>query len=111
MESNYSFDITNVAALDVFDAEEYIKNTLHNSDASIMLSNEIKDKIETVCKLPMLNHDCKYYGIEEEYYKYIKINNYNLFYYLNKSIKHVTFIRFLYSASNINASTIIDGND
>ena len=111
MESNYSFDITNIAALDVFDVEEYIKNTLQNNDASISLSNEIKEKIKEVCNFPMLNHNCKYYGIDDECYRYIKVKNYNFFYYVNKNDKRITFIRFLYSTSNIEASTIIAGNN
>ncbi len=110
MENNYSFDITYVAAQDIFDVEEYINNTLSNTDASIALAKEIKSKIEKVCKLPMANHDCRYYGIEDECYRYVKIKRYNFFYYVDKSDKKVTFIRFLYSSRDIKSNAIYKGN-
>lgn len=107
MESNYKFVITKIAADDIFEAEEYIKNVLLNNDSAVSLSEEIKEKIRKVCKLPMLNNDCKYYGIDDENYRYIKVKNYNFFYRVDKINKKISFFRFLYSGKNINADTLI----
>lgn len=91
MESNYSYDVTEIASKDIFDVEEYIKISLKNEEASISLANEIKEKFEKASKFPMLNHDCKYYGIDDDHYRYVKVNNYNLYCYVNVNIKKITF--------------------
>ena len=101
MESNYSYNVSLLAREDIFNAEDYILNILHNKDASINLANKIEDAINKICKNPFFYNDCKYYGIYDESNRYIKVNNYNLFYYADKDKNNITILRFLYSKMNI----------
>ena len=107
MENNYSFNVSFLAKEDIFNAENYILNTLHNKDASINLANKIEEAINNICKNPFFYNDCKYYGIYDDANRYIKVNNYNLFYYADKEKKKITILRFLYSKMNIKKENLI----
>ena len=107
MENNYSLNVSFLAKEDIFNAENYILNVLQNEDASINLANKIEEAINNICKNPFFYNDCKYYGIYDDSNRYIKVNNYNLFYYADKVKKNITILRFLYSKMNIKEEDIV----
>lgn len=106
MASKYSYNFTLTASYEMIEAEKYIAEILCNVDASKDLAINIKKAVEAVCKNPMLNNDCDYYGVEDRRNRYIKVKNYNLFYYVDEEKNEITFLRFLYNKMNVKNNDI-----
>lgn len=106
MGKKYKYKFTLSATYDMISAENYILNSLRNEKASIDLASNIKKTVDLVCERPMLNNDCEYYGIKNQNNRYIKVKNYNLFYYVDEIKKEVVFLRFLYNRMNIKKKDI-----
>lgn len=107
MKSSFTYKFTITASYEMVAAEEYIGKNLSNEDASNKLANDIRNAIIKVCKTPKINHNCRYYGIDDDNVRYIKVSNYNLFYYVDDEKKEIVFLRFLYSRMNISKSDIL----
>lgn len=99
MAFKYKFLISEMAKNDIDTTIDYIANHLKNKQAATKLYDVINEKINILCTDPMLSKDCKYYGIEDETVRRIKIKNYILFFKIEK--KQVIIIRFLYSKMDI----------
>ena len=106
MTSKYKFLVSVSAKKDIDNTIDYIVNKLKNGQAATKLYNAINDKIDKICEDPMLSKDCRYYGIEDETVRRVKIKNYILFYKIET--KQIIIIRFLYSKMDI--TTILNNH-
>lgn len=99
MDSKYKLSISDTARMDIDNTMDYITNNLKNSQAATKLYNAINDKLDAVCDDPMISKDCRYYGVEDETVRRVKVRNYILFFKIET--KQIIVIRFLYSKMNI----------
>lgn len=99
MTSKYKFLVSVSAKKDIDNTIDYIVSKLKNRQTATKLYNAINDKIDKICEDLMLSKDCRYYGIEDETVRRVKIKNYILFYKIET--KQIIIIRFLYSKMDI----------
>lgn len=106
MDSNYTYKLTDTALDDIDNAINYIANILHAEESAKSLYYQIEEKIDIICKTPTIQHNCKYYNIDDENFRYIHIKNYALFFHINKTKKQIEILRFLYAKMNITKEDI-----
>ena len=99
MDSKYKLSISDTAKIDIDNTMDYITNNLKNTLAATKLYNAINDKLDAVCDDPMISKDCRYYGIEDETIRRVKVKNYILFFQIES--KQIVIVRFLYSKMDI----------
>jgi addiction module RelE/StbE family toxin len=92
---SYSVNITDFAEEDILTAVKYIFNTLNNPSAA----NDLLDKIERQEKI-LENTPDIFPSVQDEYLsgkglKFVKVNNYLIFYNIDEDKEIVNVIRFL----------------
>jgi plasmid stabilization system protein ParE len=92
----YTLNITDLAEEDILAAVSYIFNTLKNPSAA----NDLLDKIERQEKI-LENTPDIFPSVQDEYLsgkglKFVKINNYLIFFKIDEDKEIVNVIRFLY---------------
>jgi plasmid stabilization system protein ParE len=93
---NYSLNITDIAEEDILSTIKYIADILKNPVAANNLLNEIEKYEEILENTPDI-----YPFVSDEYLakkglKFVKINNFLMFYTVEDEDKCVNIIRFLY---------------
>lgn len=90
----YSIKYSNLYMDDFAEALIYIKDVLKNEDASNNLKNKTNEEIQKMKKFPHIGTRLYKENIETKY-RYIRVDNYYVFYYVNDNIIYVD--RFIYA--------------
>ena len=93
----YTINYSNLYIDDFAEALVYIKNVLKNEDAANNLKNKSYEEIQKIKKFPHTGTTLFKNNIETKY-RYIRVNNYYIFYYINKN--NVYIDRFIYAKRN-----------
>ena len=97
---SYKINFTAPAHQDIKNAVQYIAFTINNITAAISLNTLAYAKINTLPdfpeKYPLVNDiSLAHYQI-----RYIPVDNYLIFYRINKTKEEIQILRFLYAKSN-----------
>ena len=97
---SYKINFTAPARQDIKNAVQYIAFTINNITAAIALNTLAYAKINTLSdfpeKYPLVNDiSLAHYQI-----RYIPVDNYLIFYRINKTKEEIQILRFLYAKSN-----------
>lgn len=90
----YKINYSNLFIDDFAEALVYIKEVLKNVEASNNLKVSTNDKLQELKKYPHTGTRLCKDGIETKY-RYIRVNNYYVFYYINNCIIFID--RFIYA--------------
>lgn len=90
----YDINYSNLYMDDFAEALIYIKDVLKNEDASNNLKNKANEEIQKLKKFPHTGTRLYKENIETKY-RYIRVDNYYVFYYVKDNIIYVD--RFIYA--------------
>ncbi len=90
----YSINYSNLYMDDFAEALIYIKDVLKNEDASNNLKNKTNEEIQKLKSFPHTGTRLYKDNIETKY-RYIRVDNYYVFYYINDN--NVYIDRFIYA--------------
>ena len=90
----YSINYSNLYMDDFAEALIYIKDVLKNKDASNNLKNKTNEEIQKLKSFPHTGTRLYKDNIETKY-RYIRVDNYYVFYYINDN--NVYIDRFIYA--------------
>lgn len=90
----YSINYSNLYIDDFAEALVYIKDVLKNEDASNNLKNKTNEEIQKLKSFPHTGTRLYKESIETKY-RYIRVDNYYVFYYINDNNVYVD--RFIYA--------------
>lgn len=90
----YSINYSNLYMDDFAEALIYIKDVLKNEDASNNLKNKTNEEIQKLKSFPHTGTRLYKDNIETKY-RYIRVDNYYVFYYINDNNVYVD--RFIYA--------------
>ena len=90
----YFINYSNLYMDDFAEALIYIKDVLKNEDASNNLKNKANEEIQKLKKFPHIGTRLYRENVETKY-RYIRVDNYYVFYYVKDNIIYVD--RFIYA--------------
>lgn len=97
-DSNYSLKFTPIAKEDLNQIYEYILNTLLSEIAANKLMKNIETSIMRLTEFPL---SCSYVldePLKAKGYRKLIVDNYVIFYLVNKDKKQIVIMRILYGA-------------
>ena len=97
---SYQFYITSTAEHDIMRAADCIEFTLKNPDAVDNLLDAATERIDSLADLPQKFHPAEDPILASWGIRFVKINNYLVFYTIDKEKQTVIIVRFLYQKSN-----------
>lgn len=97
---SYKIKFTAPANQDILNAIQYIAFSLNNHTAAVSLNILVQAKINTLPdfpeKYPLVND----ISLAHQQIHYIPVDNYLVFYRINKAKEEIQILRFLYAKSN-----------
>lgn len=97
---SYTINFTAPARQDIKNAVQYIAFTLNNITAAISLNTLAYAKINTLPDFPEKYPLVSDISLAHYQIRYIPVDNYLMFYRINKTKEEIQLLRFLYAKSN-----------
>ena len=97
---SYQFYITSTAEHDIMRAADYIEFALKNPNAANNLLDAVTEQIGSLADLPQKFHPAEDPILASWGIRFVKINNYLVFYTIDEEKQTVIIVRFLYQKSN-----------
>jgi len=92
----YKIQYTLSATKDIYEIFNYISNTLKNKTAALELMKKLKTEEENIILFPYGNPKYRLKKLDFKYRRAI-VNNYSIFYTIDKKKKLITVSRILYN--------------
>lgn len=99
MGLTYNIHYSPIAVSDLNEIADYITNTLFSPQAAKKLLVKIKSSVENLATFPLIGKELTPYKDEELPYRWVKVDNYMVFYNVDKQENTVYIMRVLYGAS------------
>ena len=99
MQNKFTIEYTYLANADLIKIKNYITKNLYSPKASDSLLKEIQKTIENLEDFPLSGTPLTDSQLASPY-RWLKVENYMIFYTVNETAKTVTIMRILYGASN-----------
>ena len=101
MQANYNIIYYPIAYTDISEILDYITNTFNAQQTANKLLEKFKNSIANLASFPFSGTELELVNEDlQSKYRWIKVDNYTVFYTVNKDTYTVSIMRILYGASD-----------